>query len=133
MTLKFNTQRILDMVGISLSLACAIHCAFMPIAMILFPILTSSLMADEIFHQLMLLVILPTSGLSFLCGCKRHKKMFVALFATTGFLLLVFAAFWGHDLLGETGEKMLTVAGGFLMACAHFQNYRLCRYHRCQH
>ncbi len=117
----------------SLSVACAIHCALMPITIILYPVLTSTLMSDEVFHRLMLLVILPISGLSFLFGCRRHRKIFVSLFALTGFTFLVFAAFWGHDLLGESGEKMLTVIGGLLMAGARVQNYWLCRSNQCHH
>ena len=50
-----------------------------------------------------------------------------------GMLLLLFSAFWGHDLVGEWGERLLTVLGGITLAAGHVRNYRLCRQQDCQH
>ena len=124
-------QRSLDIIAISISAACTIHCLAMPIIIILFPILTSTILGDELFHQLMVWIILPTSMSAFFFGCKQHEDRLVILQGIVGFALLVYAAFWGHEFYGEIGEKLITLMGGLLMALAHFRNYLLCRKNGC--
>lgn len=124
-------QRSLDIIAVSVSGLCALHCLLTPLALILFPVLSGSLLAGEDFHQLLLWVILPTSGVAIGLGCRRHKDGRVLLFGLVGLSLLMLAAFQGHDWFGELGERLVTVLGGGIMAVGHVRNYRLCRSGQC--
>jgi hypothetical protein len=47
-------------------------------------------------------------------------------------MLLIFAALLGHDLIGESGEKILTLLGATLVAIAHWANFGRCKHnHGC--
>ncbi|WP_205688873.1 MerC domain-containing protein [Candidatus Macondimonas diazotrophica] len=124
-------QRPLDLLAISISGLCAVHCLLMPLVLIISPVLSGSLFAGEDFHQLLLWVILPTSGFALWLGCRRHKDRPVLLFGVAGLSLLLLAAFLGHRWFGEWGERLLTVLGGAIMASGHVRNYRLCRRDHC--
>ena len=125
-------QRPLDIIAVSISGLCAVHCLLTPIVLVLFPILSGSLFASEDFHRFLLWVILPTSGLAIALGCRNHKDVIVLLSGVAGLSLLIVSAFWGHIWVGETGERLLTLTGGAVMATGHVRNYRLCRNDRCQ-
>ena len=124
-------QRPLDIIAISVSGLCVVHCLLTPLVLILFPILSGSLIASEDFHRFLLLVILPTSGLAIVLGCRRHKDAVVLWLGLTGLSLLIMSAYWAHAWLGEWAERLLTVIGGVIMAAGHVRNYGLCRQNRC--
>ena len=124
-------QRPLDIFASSVSGLCAVHCLMTPLVLILFPILSGSLLASEDFHRFLVWVILPTSGIALFLGCRRHNDLIVVAMGGAGLLLLVLSAFWIHDWVGEWGERLLTVIGGSMMAAAHIRNYLLCRDNRC--
>ena len=123
-------QRPLDIFAISISGLCAIHCLLTPLALILFPVLSGTLLAGEAFHFLLLWVILPSSGFALWLGCRQHKDSHVLLLGLTGLSLLLIAAFFAHDW-GEWSERIMTVTGSAIMAIGHIRNYRLCRNGQC--
>ncbi|MEM7541169.1 MAG: MerC domain-containing protein [Pseudomonadota bacterium] len=124
-------QKSLDVAAISASTLCAVHCLLTPVALIIFPVLTSSLFTSEDFHFYLLWLILPTSVLAMALGCLRHKDTTVVWLGGAGLLALVLAALWGHELLGGTGERLATLTGGVLLIAGHLRNYRLCREDHC--
>lgn len=124
-------QKSLDVFAISVSGMCAVHCLLTPVMLILFPLLTGTLLASEEFHRFLLWVIFPTSALAVLLGCKRHKDPGVFLLGSAGLAMLLLAGFWAHDMVGEFGERLLTLAGSALLISGHFRNYRLCKKNRC--
>ena len=125
-------QRPLDILAISISGLCAVHCLLTPLVIILFPILSGTVIAGENFHRLLLWVILPTSGLAVVLGCRRHKDTVVFALGMVGLSLLIVGALWAHAWLGEWGDRLLTMVGGGIMAVGHVRNYRLCRNDGCQ-
>ena len=78
----------LDRVAISLAMVCAVHCLVLPVLIILLPIIATSFFAHENFHLWMLLLVLPTTGLSIFMGCRRHKDKWVAALTVAGLLFL---------------------------------------------
>jgi len=103
------------------------HCLAMPFAVILLPTIATLPLADETFHFWMLIAVLPISAYALTMGCKKHQRYRLLLIGGLGLCILVFAAYAGHDLLGETGEKALTVLGTTTLALGHLWNYRLCQ------
>lgn len=120
-----------DKAAIGLSLLCTIHCLFSPLAATLLPAMILIPLEDEIFHQLMVLVVVPVSAFALLMGCKKHGRYQVLLTGCTGLLLLGAVAIFGHDLVGEMLEKMLTVVASIIIALGHVWNYHLCQHQHC--
>lgn len=126
-------RKFTDLVAISFSALCFIHCLFTPVALILVPIFGSAALEGEFFHRFMLLLILPASFIALFLGCRRHKDISVMILGIAGFSLLVFSAYLGEQTVGDTGEKVLTSAGGLTMVLGHLRNFRLCRDDACEH
>jgi len=122
-----NIQRISDKAAISLSLLCTVHCLALPLIAVFLPAIAAMPFADEAFHLWLLVAVVPTSAYALTLGCKKHQRYRVVVTGAVGLLTLIAAAVFGHDLLGETGEKALTVAGTIIIAFGHIWNYRLCQ------
>ncbi|MEP3828364.1 MAG: MerC domain-containing protein, partial [Lentilitoribacter sp.] len=73
----------------------------------------------------------PINSAARLIGYVHHKSRRVFLIGAVGLLLLIFTAFWGHELLGENGEVLLTVLGSSIIAFGHIRNYQLRRQEKC--
>ena len=123
----------LDKYAISTSAFCAVHCLCLPLLLGVFPVLSTTVIGQESFHVLLLWLVIPLSIISLSLGCKRHKNWFVALSGLTGLVVLIFTATAGHDVLGETGERVATLIGASAIAVAHVRNYVLCRQDNCDH
>jgi len=126
-------QLVLDRLALGLSAACALHCLLAPVALVTLPVLAGSVLADEHFHQVLLLLVLPASVVALALGCRRHKDTRVLALGAMGLSILVLTAALGHDLAGKLGEKLMTVAGALALSTGHARNYRLCRRSSCGH
>lgn len=82
-----------DTAGLVASIACAIHCAAMPIVIGYLPLLGLSWLADAAFHRVMALVCFALAMAAFVPGWRRHGSVAPALFGVAGVGLLAFAAF----------------------------------------
>ena len=120
-----------DKAAIGLSIACTIHCLALPVLVAVLPALTVTLFGDEAFHQWMLIAVLPTSLFALTMGCKQHGRWLAAAIGMCGLALMVMAAFYGHDLFGETGEKIVTVCGASIIALSHIKNQTYCKKDNC--
>ena len=120
----------LDKVAIGISSLCIVHCLFLPIAIVLLPSIGLQLIADEAFHQVLVVAVLLTSISALFMGCRRHKTWRVLAWGLSGLLLLVGAIIFGHDF-GELFEKGLTLMGSAFVIFGHIQNYRLCKQLEC--
>ena len=121
----------LDKAAIGLSLFCAVHCLLLPVALVILPTIAATTFGEERFHQWMLVAVLPVSMLALTLGCRQHRQLSVAILGFGGLLTLIIVALFGHDLVGEVGEKTLSVLGAALLASSHFRNHRLCQKRRC--
>jgi len=122
-----NIQSLSDKAAISLSLLCTIHCLGLPLAVVFLPSIAALPLADEAFHLWLLVAVVPISAYALTIGCKQHRRYRVFFTGAIGLSLLVIAALFGHDILGEAGEKTLTVIGTIVIALGHVWNYRLCQ------
>lgn len=126
-----RVQQLLDRMAISASVLCLIHCLGMPLLLVALPLLSSTFMAGEDFHRFLVVFVLPISVIALFIGCRRHKDRGVLVLGSLGLLGLVSTALFGHDLLGETGERAATVVSGVTSALGHLRNDRLCRQDGC--
>ena len=129
--MNIRTQLLLDKVSIGVSTICAIQCALMPILLVLSPNIFLANVDEHFFHLLLIWLVLPTSALACFLGCSKHSDKIVLFGIVSGLFTLVFAAVFGHDLLGEIGEKVVTILAAVILALAHWRNYKLCRKNIC--
>lgn len=126
-----RSARWLDRLGIGLSVACWIHCALLPALVVASPALSGLLLNDGDFHVWLLSLILPTALLAFMLGWLRHRNVATLVVGGCGLALIVLAsvqaAWFGHSVLSESMEKILTSLGGLLLAMGHFRNLQLRR------
>lgn len=118
----------LDKFAILLSGMCLLHCLVLPIAFTLLPIFSiNALVDDELFHQLILWLVIPISTIALFIGCFKHRNFAITGCGVVGMTILILVAFWGHDVFGEFNEKLATSAGGLILAFSHFLNFRACQ------
>lgn len=124
----------LDGLAVIFSSACLIHCLVLPLLVVSVPVLQgSALMNEQMFHLVMLLFIVPTSALALAWGCRKHKDFFTLLLGGVGLTTLTVTALFGHDLIGLTGERIVTSIGGLILAAGHIRNFIVCRREDCDH
>ncbi len=126
-----NIQFFSDKLSIGISSLCAAHCLVTPLLLAVFPLLQGSFLTQELFHQSLIIIIMPLSILAAVIGCRKHQNKAVICLISTGLLSLLLAVFVMHDLLGEMGETLFTLIGAGLIAYGHFKNYQLCRVTNC--
>ena len=116
------SRQLLDRFAIGMSLLCLLHCLALPLLLVLVPSLSALGVADERFHQVLVFLVLPTSLVALYLGCRRHRRRSALFWGLTGVTVLVLAAVFGHDVLGEIGERIMTVVGALMVALGHFKN-----------
>lgn len=131
--MRYFKQPLFDQLSMGASVICAIHCAVLPIMLALFPALSSLPNNNHDFHLALIVLIVPASLLAAYLGCAKHKDKWVLIGIATGLLTLTITALLGHDLVGEVGEKTLTMCASIVLIAAHWRNYRLCRSKKCSH
>lgn len=118
----------LDRFAIVLSGICLVHCLLAPILLTLLPIFSLSVMIEEVvFHKLMLWIVVPTSVVALMIGCRKHRRWPIAISGGLGIAILFLVAFLGHDHLSVSVEKIATSIGGLILALSHYLNYRACQ------
>ena len=121
----------LDKIAVSTSAFCAIHCLCLPVLLGVFPAVGATVFGQESFHVMLLLLVIPFCVIALSLGCREHKDWLVGALGVIGLSVLIAAALFGHDLLGEAGERGATLLGAAAIAAAHIRNYMLCRRTEC--
>lgn len=75
------------------SVACAIHCAAMPMVIGYLPVLGLQWLANESFHQVMAVVCFAFGLSAFVPGWRKHGSLVPTGVGLAGFVLLAVAAF----------------------------------------
>ncbi len=117
-----------DVLGISASLACAIHCALLPLFLSSLPLFGINIIHNIAFEVGMIILALAIGSYSLWHGYRKHHHSFLPLsLFFSGFIFLVLKQFF---VLYET---WLLIPAVILIISAHYFNYRLCRAHHHGH
>lgn len=118
MGLRFNW----DFLGIMASLACAIHCAVLPLFMTSLPLFGVNIVNNLSFELLMIFFAAIIGLYSLTHGFKKHhhRKLPITLF------LFGIAFLFAKQIWHDWDLYFLVPAVAFIVA-AHYFNYRLCR------
>ena len=127
-----NIHLIADKAAITLSIACTLQCLALPLMTVFLPTAMALYLGDEQFHLWMLVVVVPISLFGLTSGCRKHRDLRIMLLGIFGLAILVFSALFGHETLGEIGEKTTTTLGACLIAAGHILNHRLCQKVKCR-
>ncbi len=111
-----------DRLGIAASVACAIHCAVVPLFFTSLPLFGINIVNNKVFEFSMIGVALVVGILALRHGFRWHHHRYVPMgMFVVGIAILVAKEFvWGHPL-------WMVLAAVSCIVGAHFLNYRLCR------
>lgn len=123
----FNKSIYYDKFAIGLSLLCTLHCLALPLVILLLPTVSAVFLNDEGFHFYMVMMVLPISSLALWIGFKQHGSAKIFLLGIMGLIILSMTVFLGHEALGETAEKLLTLLGSSFICYSHYLNYKNCQ------
>ena len=117
-----------DALGIAASLACAIHCALLPLIFTSLPVFGFNIIENHFFEILMVVIAFVIGIYSLYHGYKKHHHSLMPIIVfTTGFIFLVLKLF-----LVEY-ENWLLVPAVSSIIFAHMINYRACQIHNHAH
>lgn len=117
-----------DALGIAASVACAIHCAILPLMLGTLPILGIELIDNVRFEYFMIFLAFVIGAYSLWHGYRRHhhSKVPVLVFSA-GIVFLVAKQVW-HEF-----QYWLLPIAILMIVAAHFMNYKACRIHNHAH
>jgi len=129
--MHFKTQLKTDKFAATISLACAIHCFFVPSFVIVTSGVLFTSINNELIHKIILLIAIPVSLYALRLGYKNHSIASYLYIGITGLLTLATAVLLGGSTLGESGEKIMTLVGSILVCYSHFKNHQTCKTLEC--
>ncbi len=122
MNIKLNW----DAMGIATSVACAIHCALLPVLLTTLPIFGVNIIHNLFFEWGMIILAFLVGSYSLFHGfIKHHRSYLPVLIFSIGFIFLVLKQF----VLPY--EYLLLAIAVTLIITAHYYNYRLCHQSKC--
>ena len=112
----------MDRAAVLLSAVCLVHCAAIPLAILLLPALGAILLESEtLVHWVLLGVAVPISALALWVGYSRFGNRRSVVLGSVGLLLMFLAV---SHLPGRDTDVALTLLGVVLVAGAHWLNIR---------
>ncbi|MEK0414250.1 MAG: hypothetical protein RL070_1738 [Bacteroidota bacterium] len=117
-----------DAFGITASVACAIHCAVLPLILSSLPLFGVNIIENQGFEFIMIALAFVVGVYSLYHGRKKHHHSYypMLLFAAGISLLFIKSMLHSHSL-------MLLLPAVTLVVIAHYLNYKLCRVHNHAH
>jgi|SRR6185295_966351 len=112
----------IDLVGIGASIACAIHCAVLPLFLSGLSVFGINIIHNFWFESGMIGLAFVVGTLSLRHGFKRHHRSPVPLLLFTGGMLFLFAKQYWHNY-----ELFLLPFAVILIISAHISNFRFSR------
>jgi hypothetical protein len=123
-------------------LACALHCAALPLVFGLLPGiqvalgsaapewsgLTSLLLWGHEAERMVVSVVLAFAAVVLGFGLQRHRQRLPLIVAACASVLMIIGAF-GHWDVAERSHVLFQVGGGLGIACAHLLNLRALHRH----
>jgi len=122
MNIKLNW----DAMGIATSVACAIHCALLPVLMSTLPVFGINIIHNAFFEWGMIVLAFIVGSYSLFHGyVKHHRSITPVLVFSAGFIFLVLKQFFTDY------EYWFLAVAVVLIISAHYYNYRLCHKSKC--
>lgn len=123
---QMNLKANWDGLGIFTSLACAIHCAILPLIATSLPLFGINIIHNNVFEWGMIALAFTIGAYALYHGRRKHHKSWAPiLLFTFGFVMLIVKQFF-HQY-----EIYFLTPAVILIISAHYYNYRLCTRVKC--
>lgn len=117
-----------DAFGIATSVACAIHCAVLPLVLSSLPLFGINIIENQGFELLMIGLAFVVGVYSLYHGRKKHHHSYTPLLIfALGIVLMVVKS------ISQSHTLWLLIPAVTAVITAHFLNYKLCRVHNHAH
>jgi hypothetical protein len=117
-----------DALGITTSLACAIHCALLPLFLTSLPIFGVEIIENTTLEIIMIAIAFVIGIYSLYHGWKKHHHSLIPIVVFSfGFFFLVTKVFFVEY------ERWLLIPAVAGIIAAHILNYKSCRVHNHAH
>ncbi len=114
----------LDFIGIGASLACAIHCALMPLLLTSLPLFGINIIDNEAFEYGMIFLAFLIGAVSLFHGYKKHHHSFRPMIYFSIGIVLLLAKQSFHEY-----QYYILPAAIFFIISGHLMNHKACRVH----
>lgn len=119
-----SSAALLDRTGICVSVLCLVQCLLLPVVVVAAPLMAIPFLEAEVFHLLLLGLIVPIGTVAFYFGYRAHASRAPVLLGFAGIGVVLLAAVFGHDHLSPMASALWTSLGGILLISAHLLNLR---------
>ena len=127
-SLNKNSKINWDVLGVAASLACAIHCALLPLLFTSLPIFGINVIENTVFEIIMVVLAFAIGICSLYHGWKKHHHNLVPIIVfLLGFIFLVLKLFFVEY------ENWLLVPAVTGIISSHIMNFRACKIHNHAH
>lgn len=117
-----------DALGITTSLACAIHCALLPLFLTSLPLFGVNIIHNQPFEYGMIILAFFIGSFSLYHGYKRHHHSLKPLVIfSLGIVLLLAKQNWHQH------EVFFLIPAVIFIISGHIMNFRSCRVHNHAH
>jgi multisubunit Na+/H+ antiporter MnhG subunit len=117
-----------DAFGIATSVACAIHCAVLPLILSSLPLFGINIIENQGFELLMIGLAFVVGVYSLYHGRKKHHHSYTPLLLfSAGIVLMIVKS------ISQSHALWLLIPAVLAVITAHFLNYKLCRVHNHAH
>ena len=113
-----------DALGITASMACAIHCAVLPLFLSSLPLFGINIIENIRFEYGMIMLAFAVGAYSLYHGRKKHHHSWLPLI-----IFAVGIAFLLAKMAWHEWRNWFLLPAVICIVTAHFLNYRLCRHH----
>ncbi|HJU45138.1 MAG TPA: MerC domain-containing protein [Chitinophagaceae bacterium] len=111
-----------DALGITTSLACAIHCAVLPLMLSSLPLFGINIIHNVSFEYFMIFLAMLIGAIALAHGYRKHHHHLLPLYIFLAGIALLFAKQYWHDL-----QYWLLVPAVVAIIVAHYLNYYFCK------
>jgi ABC-type multidrug transport system permease subunit len=117
-----------DVLGVSVSVACAIHCAVLPLVLSSLPLFGVNIIENKSFEFAMIVLAFVVGIYSLYHGFKKHHHRWLPIitFSVGMFFLVAKQIFLQYHVV-------LLVPAVVCIVASHFLNYKFCRQHNHAH
>lgn len=117
-----------DAFGVTVSIACAIHCALLPLVLSSLPLFGINVIDNLYFEYGMIALAFFVGAYSLYHGFKKHHHNWLPLIIFSVGMLCLLAKQIFHNL-----HNYLLIPAVILIITSHFLNYKFCRHHNHAH
>lgn len=110
-----------DVVGMVISILCAIHCVATPFVVYSLPYLAYSF-HHPLFHLGIAVLVVPVGLWAFYRGYRQHHNWLVIVLGLVGLLTVTAAAILPHQYIHLLGHTQWTLLGSAFLISAHWLN-----------